>query len=183
MRAPRSVRVYPHEVKPGDEYTGYVSGSTHCFTSITVSPEGIPLQWGEDPIERHVDYFERDMTWQEEAEWYRSHVDMTNSANQLNLMGLHTDLSSVGDAFHEMWNGWVKCDWCEQLVELVDEEFFIAGIAEAPYGCWAIDDAVAIVAEYRKTGDQFWCHAGRSWVEDMREASKSVYEELMKGVK
>ena len=46
-----------------------------------------------------------------------------------------------------------------------------------------IDDAVAIVAEYRKTGDQFWCHAGRSWVEDMREASKSVYEDLMKGVK
>ena len=76
-----------------------------------------------------------------------------------------------------------KCDWCEQLVELVDEEFFIAGIAEAPYGCWAIDDAVAIVAEYRKTGDQFWCHAGRDWVEDMREASKSVYEDLMKGVK
>jgi hypothetical protein len=108
---------------------------------------------------------------------------MTNSANQLNLMGLHTDLSSVGGAFHEMWNGWVKCDWCEQLVELVDEEFFIAGIAEAPYGCWAIDDSVAIVAEYRKTGDQFWCHAGRGWVEDMREASKSVYEDLMKGVK
>ena len=64
-----------------------------------------------------------------------------------------------------------------------NEEFFIAGIAEAPYGCWAIDDAVAIVAEYRKTGDQFWCHAGRDWVEDMREASKSVYEDLMKGVK
>lgn len=82
------------------------------------------------------------MTWREEAEWYRNHVDMTNSANQLNLMGLHTDLSSVGGAFYEMWNGWVKCDWCEQLVELVDEEFFIAGIAEAPYGCWAIDFAI-----------------------------------------
>ena len=148
---------------------------------ITVSPEGVPLQWGDTPIERHVDYFERDLTWEEEAEWYRNQVDMTNSANQLNLLGIHTDLSSIGDASHEMWNGWVKCDWCEQLVELVDEDFFIVGVAEAPYGCWAIDDAIALVAEYRDTGDRFWCHAGRGWIEDMREGSKSVYESLMKG--
>lgn len=181
MRPPRHVRVYPNEVKPGDEYTGYVSGSTHCFTSITVSPEGIPLQWGESPIERSVDYFERDMTWEEEAEWYKNTIDMTNPRNQLNLMGIHTDMSSVGDAIHEMWNGWVEYEWTKQLVEIVDENFFILGVAEAPFECWSIDDAVALVAEYKDTGDRFWCHVARWAIEEMRENSKSVYEELMRG--
>lgn len=181
MKPPRHIRVYPHEVKPGDEYTGYISGDTHCFTSITVSPEGIPLQWGDSPIERKVDYYERDMTWEEEAEWYKKNIDMTNPRNQLNLMGIHTDMSNVGDAFHEMWNGWVEYDWMKQLIEIVDENFFIIGVAEAPYGCWSIDDAVALVAEYKDTGDRFWCHVARWAIEEMRENSKSVYEDLMHG--
>ena len=89
MRPPRSVKVYPHEVKPGDEYTGYVSGDTHCFTSITVSPEGVPLQWGDTPIERKIDYFERDMTWEEQAAWYRNAIDMQRQPSVSNLSRLN----------------------------------------------------------------------------------------------
>lgn len=181
MKPPRHIKVYPHEIKPGDEYNGYVNGSTHCFTSITVSPEGVPLSWGEDPLEVKVDYFLRDLTWEEEAEWYKNAVDMKNSNNQLNLMGLHTDLYDVGDAFHEMWNGWVEYEWAKQLIEIVDETFFIVGIAEAPYECWSIEDSVALVAEYKETGDRFWCHVARWAIEEMREQSTEVYKKLMEG--
>lgn len=177
---PKSVKVYPYEVKPGDEYTGYVNGNSHCFASITISPEGIPLLWGKNPIKEKIDYFERDMTWEEEDNWYNSAVDMTQNRNQLNLMGIHNDMYSVGDAIHEMWNGWIEYEWKRQLIEIIDENFFIIGITEAPYGCAAINDPLAIVAELDESGERFWCHVPRWVIEEMRESSKNVYEELIK---
>ena len=96
--------------------------------------------------------------------------------NQLNLYGLHADLYSIGDAVHEMWNGWIETDWKKQLIEIIDEDFIIVGIAPCS-GRWNMRDPVAVVAEY-DNGDRFWCHAERDWIEDMREESKKVLEEL-----
>lgn len=179
MRPPRYVHVLPTDIKPGDEFEGYEYDKGRCLGNIIVDENGIPFSWGKYPLDNEPIYFLRHMNFQDEIEWYESNTDMSNSANQLNLMGIHHDLYDIGDAFHEMWNGWVHADWREQLVELVDEDFFIIGIAPAPYGCMMIDEPVAIVAEYRKTGDRFWCHADHKWIEDMREESMEEYRKLM----
>lgn len=179
MRPPKTKRVYPKDIKPGDEFEGYVSGTSHHFCIVNVQEDGTPLTFNQFPIEEKVDYFEQRLTYEEEIEWYKNFIDMTNPANQLNLMGIHTDMYGIGDAFHEMWNGWVCAEWREQLTELIDEDFFIVGIAPAPYGCFAIDDPVAVVAEYKDTGTRFWCHASQSWINTMREESKTEYKMLM----
>ncbi len=190
MRPPRHIEIPITEAKPGDRFNGYTykiigrngePGTGYTLGDVIIGEDGTPLSWGEYPItDKELFHYLRDMTWQEEAEWYKKQVDLENPIHQLNLMGLHHDLYDVGDAFHEMWNGWVCADWYEQLTELIDEDFFIVGIAPAPYECWSLDDSVAIVAEVRRTGDRFWCHAGRSWIEDMREESLEQYKELMK---
>ena len=181
MRPPRHVKVSPADIHPGDEFEGYEYDEGLCLTQIIVNEEGIPLSWGEYPLNNEPIVFLRRMGFWEEQEWYKKQIDMANSANQLNLMGIHADLYSVGDAYHEMWNGWVHADWAEQLVELVDEDFFIIGIAPAPYGCFSLDNPVAMVAEYRDSGDRFWCHAAQNWIDDMRKESKGIYKALMEG--
>lgn len=190
MRPPRHIEVPIDQVKPGEEYTGYhYKGINYkgepsdfiCHGSVTIGEDGTPLSWGEYPIKKEITCFLRDMTWKEEEEWYINQTDMTHTTNQLNLMGLHHDMYDIGDAFHEMWNGWIHCEWHEQLTELVDEDFFIIGIAPAPYGCFSIDDPVAIVAEYRGDGTRFWCHASQDWITTMREESMDEYRKLMGG--
>ena len=178
------VKVKMEDIKPGDEYDGYEfipvsGGSGSCFATIIIDENNNPLVFGKHPIELREGEvflnFTRDMTWSEEQEWMYQNTDLENSANQLNLIGIHTDLYSVGDAYHEMWNGWVGTDWREQLMELKNEEFFIVGVAPAPYGCAAISNPVALVAEYKDTGARFWCHAAKHWIDDMREESKEQY--------
>lgn len=85
MRPPRTKRVYPEDIKPGDEFEGYVSGFSHHMCTVNVQEDGTPLTFNQYPIKEKVDYFEKELTYQEQAEWYKSAVDMTDSANQLNL--------------------------------------------------------------------------------------------------
>ena len=49
IRTP-NVKVYPHEIKPGDEFFGYEKnhedgGCTSHFCQVKVNDEGIPLVW------------------------------------------------------------------------------------------------------------------------------------------
>ena len=179
MKPPRHIRVFPQDIKPGAKYRGYVCGNSTHFCEVTITEDGTPLIFGKYPIEEKVDYFQRDLTWDEEQEWYKNNIDMTNPRNQLNLMGLHNQMYSVGDASHEMWNAWIEYNWVEQLMEIVDEDFFIIGIAPPPWGCRAIDDPVAVVAEYDETGERFWCHAHKYLVEKMIDDTKDIYEKLI----
>ena len=182
IRTP-NVKVYPHEIKPGDEFFGYEKnhedgGCTSHFCQVKVNDEGIPLVWGTNPITDEYDYFTRRMTWSEEKEWYKSKVDLTNPKHQLNLIGIHTDLYDLGDACHEMWNGWISTSWEEQLITLDEEDFFIVGIAPCPHNFQYMRNPVYVICEY-ENGDRLWCHAEKDWIDDMREASLKEYTELM----
>ena len=178
---PRYVYISPELIEPGDEYEGFTYNNTGMYIcQIIVDENNVPLKWGRDPIEEKVEKFFRYMTYIEENEWYAEQTDWSNKAQQLNLIGLHTDLYGVGDAEHEMWNAWIDIEWHKQIVSLEDEDFFIVGIAEAPFGCYAIKDPVAIVCEYYDNGDRFWCHADKDCIEDMREMSKHVYKSIIK---
>ena len=184
LKTPPDVIVYPNEVKPGDEFYGYeyISGDSHIMSmcQIVIGDDGTPLVWGRTPLTDPYDYFIRRRTWQEIEQWYIDQVDMSKQSHSLNLIGLHEDLYSVGDAYHEMWNGWISTSWEEQIVSLEDEDFFIIGIAPAPRGFTGCRDPIAVVCEYYDNGERFWCHAEKDWIDDMREESKEIYDKLMK---
>ena len=149
------------------------------MSEVTIQEDGTPLVFNEYPIEGEVLWFHRELTWEERDQWYRNAVDMTVARNQLNLMGLHNDLYSIGDARHEMWNGWIAATWEEQLIKLLDEDFFIVGIVDPapPRIDLPMRHPVAIVIEY-DDGARYWCHAEWNWIEDMREESMERYRQL-----
>ena len=179
--APRSVWIPVSEGVVGTEYEGYKTftepGTSHFCTTIYLG-DGKADVYGS--IYENISFLERRTTWQEQEQWYRDQFDLTNSKTQLNLLGLFHDMYDVGDAYHEMWNGWVGTDFYEMDSDLREEDFVLVGIAPCPYGCAVIDNPVAFVAEM-EDGTRFWCHGGQGWVDDMREQMKDIYESYTKG--
>ena len=181
------IKVFPQDIKPGDEFRGYhyTDGNSNIesFGQVIVNEQGVPLQWGKYEIEviDKIDYFYRHPTWEEQEAWKQEQIDIFEQANILNLVGIHTDLYDVGDARHEMYNAWVECDWRDQLLELKNEDFFIVGIAPAPWTPGYFRQAVAVVCEYYDNADRFWCHAEKDWYDSMREESKEQYEKAVIG--
>ena len=67
-------------------------------------------------------------------------------------------------------------------MNLLDEGFSIVGIAPCGGPVRSFRDPVAVVCEMYDTGERFWCHAERDWIDDMREESKTYYEAIIKEV-
>ena len=139
MKPPSYKLIDPNEIKPGDHFEGYEGHTnsngtrTSHFVQIEVGEDGVAREWGRNPVDMNkVGFFRKPLTWEERDAWYKSAVDMTQGRNQLNLMGLHNDMYQVGDARHEMWNGWIQTSWEEQLIELLDEDFLVLSIRHLP---------------------------------------------------
>lgn len=182
MRRP-NVKVYPKDLVPGEIYMGYESKREDSIVShysqIEVMKDGTPLIFGKYPITEEVLYFTRPMTWDEQQEWNRKQTMELTPKDQVNLIGIHTDLYGIADARHEMYNGWIEVTWEEQLLRLRDEDFHIVGIADPapPRAGMSMRHPVAVVIEY-ENGDRYWCHAEKSWFDDMRENSLERYRVL-----
>jgi hypothetical protein len=128
IRPPRFIDVLPEDIDPKEEYQGYKKGEhSYSLCSITFDENLNPIKFDEYPLtdeeKEGITAYMRHMTWQEEKEWYENCIDFSNGIHKINLIGLHTDLYSVGDGCHEMWNGWLGVDWREQLMNLLDEGF------------------------------------------------------------
>lgn len=179
--APRSVWIPVEEGIVGVEYCGYKTfdapGTTHFCTTI-YKGDGKADVYGH-PV-KNISELERETSWQERDAWYVKQFDLTNSKNQLNLLGLYNDMYDVGDAYHEMWNAWVGVDFYEMNSDCVENNIVLVGIAPAPWGCASIEDPVAFVAE-NEDGTRFWSHGGQSWVNDMREQMRDIYDNYTKG--
>ena len=179
------VKVKREDLVPGEYYTGYDTmyegRVVNHFCRIEVGENGDPFAYGR-PITEEVLYFRRPMTWQEEREWDRQQTMELTPRDQLNLIGIHTDLYGIADARHEMWNGWIEVTWEEQIMRLRKEDFYIIGIADPapPREGMPMRHPVAVVIEY-EDGDRYWCHAEKDWFDDMREESLERYQKLMEG--
>ena len=167
------------------EYRGYRPEDrpdTIVLGSITYKGNGIGWCWNDESRPKKIISLRRDLTYYEKEKWYRDNLDITNQKNILNILGLFHDMYDVGDAYHEMWNSWVKVDFYEQIVCLEDEEFYLIGIAPAP---WDKDDifgegnSCAFVCEHYD-GTCFWSHGSMKWVRDMREQGKDIYNKIIK---
>lgn len=178
-----TVKVSPNDVKPGDIYEGYESNYegriVSHFCTVNIMEDGTPLTYGRHPITDTVICFTRPMNWEEEREWNRQQTMELTPKDQMNLIGIHTDLYGIADARHEMWNGWIEATWEEQIMRLRDEDFYIVGIADPapPRVGLPMRHPVAVVIEY-DDGDRYWCHAEKDWFDDMREESLERYRQL-----
>ena len=165
----------------GIEYLGYKTfdkPNTVNFCDIRYLGEGKGLIFDKFPVE-NISELERETTWQEQAKWYEDKFDLNDNKCQLNLLGLFNDMYDVGTAYHEMWNGWVGTNFYEMNSDLIEGNSFLVGISPAPYGCASLRDAVAFIAE-TDTGERFWSHGSKDWVDDMREEMLEIYTKYLK---
>lgn len=182
MKAPMTKWIPIEEAKIDEEYFGYTStlepNSTN-YCSVIYKGNGVGWVFNNEERAAHnIDKLMRYLTFQETNQWYEDNYKLTPTAIN-NLYGLFNDMSSVGDACHELWNGWIDSNWYEMSLTLEEENFWLVGVARAPYKWTVGGDCIAFVAEYYDTGERFWCHGSTSWVEDMREQMKEIYDGLV----
>lgn len=185
MRAPFSKFIPVEQAIIDKEYSGYKTAdepNTSCFCSITYKGNGKGWRWGKSKQEvKNLTYLQQNLTCEETEQWYKNRFDEKDSTTISNLYGLYNNMYDVGDAYHEMWNAWIALDFYEMNECIKDNDFFLVGIAPAP---WNVDDifgegnTVAFVAEERDTGNRFWCHGSKKWVEDMREQMFEIWEKI-----
>ena len=179
--APQSVWIPVEEGVVGVEYRGYKTfdaPSTRHFCATIYKGDGKADVYGR--LIENISELERETSWQERDEWYVKQFDLTNSKNQLNLLGLYNDMYDIGDACHEMWNAWIGIDFYKMNSDCIENNIILVGIAPAPWGCTSIEDSIAFVAE-NEDGTRFWSHGGQSWVDDMREQMQDIYDNYTKG--
>lgn len=181
-RIPAYKKIPISEAEIDFEYSGYKDkSSSTCEHICACTYKGDGIVWPFDNPDRAVtDVYElsRPYTLEEQEEWYKDRFDAYTSNTSQNLFGLFHDMYDVGDARHEMYNAWIRLNFYEMAECMKDEDFIILGVAPAPYGDGYFEDPVAIVAE-EYTGDRFWCHSEKKWVEEMREQMRPVYKELI----
>lgn len=136
--------------------------------------------WMDEPDEPNLFNLvklKREFTDEEYQEEFMQYYDSSGDMN--NLIGLFNELHWV-DGEHEMDNSWTGYNWYEISNNLQDRDFYIFGVAPAPYPCSAfgIEDSCAFVCEYHLTGDRFWLHTSREWITKMRNQMAIPYNNL-----
>lgn len=167
------------------EYKGYKGGDLEenatSWCSIVNKGNGVGWRWGkEEDAVTGITFFERDFTWQEEAEYYRNNFDENDSNSVSNLLGLFSNIDYL-DAHHEMWNAWVGVDFYEMNSRLREEGIILIGICDhPPFDCLAFGEySCAYVAEDLVTGERFWSHGSIKWVEKMRKEMRDTFDRIM----
>lgn len=165
------------------EYNGYKEkgSSAICYCSCIYKGDTTIWPFGNEcRAVQNVSELRSYLTWDEQEQWYKDNFDKNNTKNKINILGLFHDMYDIGDSYHEMWNCWIKIDFYEQIVCLEDEEFYLIGIAPAP---WDKDDifgegnSCAFVCE-NYDGTRFWCHGSWEWVKNMRKQGRDIYLEI-----
>jgi hypothetical protein len=90
---------------------------------------------------------------------------------------LKHEMYNCGDAYHEMWNGWIGTDPYELAQNAKEYNLIILGYfkLEQPkitYAGTILDIGVVVEDE---DGDRFWCHAKKVWFDDWEEKYPELY--------
>ena len=181
MNCPMRIWVSSASAEIDKEYIGYKThtepNSIH-YCSIVYKGYNTGWVWNDaKQVVNNIAYLERYMTFQEERDWYIQHYDINDPTNKINLEGLFHDMYDIGDAHHELWNAWIGINWREMALRLLDEDFYLIGIAPCPWGHGGYKQPIAFVVETKDGTERFWCHGEKDWVLDMREEMKEVYNE------
>jgi hypothetical protein len=136
--------------------------------------------WVDEPDEPNLFNLvklKREYTDEEYQQDFMEHYDRTGDMN--NLIGLFTEMYQV-EGGHEMDNTWTGYNWYEISNNIADENWYIRGIAPAPYPCSAfgVEDSCAFVLEDYLTGDRWWLHTSREWITKMRNQMAPIYNNL-----
>ena len=150
--------------------------------SVTYKGNGIGWSYNNpNNVIENIIELKRPMTLLEEKEYNKSLYEKEENkrANQLNLYGLFNDCYVQGE--HQMYNGWIGYDFYDTCNNLNEENWTLVGIAQPPWDWNLKDPCVAIIVE-DIDGDKFWCHAHKSWIDDMREEMLDEYRQISKEI-
>ena len=168
--------IAPENIEAQKIYRGYKNKNDEFINKlIIVSDSGIPLEEGVFPMSEEAICFYESCENNSIIRNKQSAIDMTLPENQINLIGLHSDLYSIGNARHNPYNIWLRGQWRNLLHYIQNLDFFIIGITQAPCPSGAFKNAYAIVVEYKDTGDQVWYHIEKSYLEKLRKDSLEAY--------
>lgn len=180
MKCPTFKQVPITEVGIGEEFvTCGIAGEGEIWIGggLYIGEDRNVHKKEDDSIVENVIYIKRRYTLEEEQEWYECQYDISCGNAAINLVGLYNDMYFC-EGEHEMYNSWSTYDWYEMSDNLENENFYLYGIAPAPYPCSAFgeEDSIALVIEDFLTGNRYWCHSSKEWIENMREQMKEIYE-------
>lgn len=89
------------------------------------------------------------------------------------VKGLQHDLYTPGDAYHEMWNGWIDIDPYGMAQSAIKYKLTILSYFTLSN---AIDTRdIGIVVEDENC-ERFWCHANSEWFKYWKEDFPELYE-------
>lgn len=166
------------EAIPGKEYHGYKEAdkpNAYHLCSITHKSGTTGLVFGKTEVNNIIEYQYR-MSFQEQEEYAKSLCNFDDEYTIATLFGLFHDLYDVGLALHEMYNGWIEYDFYTLLNNAKEEDINIIGVAPAPHQWRLPEQAVAIVFE--SEGKEYWCHAHKDAIDEMRESMLNKYNEI-----
>lgn len=180
MRKPK-VRKTPEEVEVGEFFNTYVCGGRIHYLSCAISKDAegnfYTTSWGEDrkPFTEKVDYFERDMNWDEEKVWYKEQFDIYNTNTFLSITGL-LNSPIVHFQNHQLDNFWISSDLYELIYKANERKYIIEGISDAPYQGSFFDYAVALVFRdlHNKDCTYEWCHIEKADADKLIEEAKEI---------
>ena len=151
-------------------------------TSSVFGPEYRVVQKYEDKIEVFND-------WTNQNQFFENsmRVDVRLTENEYRTkyfdtakdiaMAMNHELYDYGDAYHEMWNGWIDPDRYNMAEKLQNEKLMIVGWFKLTTLKWDDYFDIGIVAEYLSDGERFWCHAASRWFNDWKEYYPELYKE------
>ena len=163
-----------------DTKIGDVIIATHpTETSTVMGPEYTV-------IKKHPDRIEVIDNWHNKTEFLDNdlRVDLNLTEDEYHdkyiedakaiVYAMNHELYDMGDAYHEMWNGWIETDPYDFAARAKEEKIMVVGWFKLSIQKMDGDLDIGIVAEY-EDGERFWCHASSRWFKRWEEDYPELY--------
>ena len=167
-------------IPAGDTKVGDVIIAIHpTETSIVSGPKYTVVKKHPDRIEvvddwhNETKFFDNDMRVDlklTEAEYHNKYLEDAKAV----AYAMDHEMYDMGDAYHEMWNGWIDINPYDMASNAKDAQIMIVGWFKLSVQKWDGDLDIGIVAEY-EDGERFWCHASSKWFKDWKEDYPELY--------
>lgn len=148
-------------------------------TSIQIGPEYTVVKKHSNCIEviedwhNQTKFFDNNMQVDlklTEAEYHNKYLEEAKAV----AYAMDHEMYDMGDACHEMWNGWIDVNPYDMASNAKDNHIMIVGWFKLSIQKWDGDLDIGIVAE-DEDGERFWCHASSKWFEKWKEYYPELY--------
>ena len=174
-------KIYSHY-----EYINSEGQKVMCYSTIIYKGDGKGITfwmlhddpdevYNKEPDIENIIRVREELIGKESDEYNKSKFDI--STHMANLLGLYNDCY-YAEGEHELDNTWTSYDFYEIAEALDGKDFYIWGVAPAPYSGCLGGKPTCFVLEDHLTGNRWWVHTKDEWVEKMRNQMAWAYNSL-----